>query len=172
MMHIWPSKTAIRRLFVIPAVLFLAAAAFLTIQGCGGGDEDESQPAPVESSTQSPETPSAAQPSSGTEELFVRASSDNGFVLALNAGDVVELNYTVESRIQGRSESGGNIGGIESGVQFAVTDPAGNVVFQAEKLSENQVSITAEVSGEHTFSFINSFRAQGQSVTANYAINP
>jgi hypothetical protein len=171
----WTITTGTRFLpKTLPALLLLMALS-LAAQACGGGDGGEAQqnaPEPTQAPTQPPEISSPSQPSSGTEEIFIRASSDNGFTLTLTAGDVVELDYTVESRIQGRSESGGNVGGIASGVQFAVTDPSGNVIFQAEQLSQNQASITVQVSGEHTFSFINSFRAQGQSVTANYAINP
>ena len=171
----WTNITRTRFLSKILPTLFLLVALSLTIQSCGGGDDGETQqnaPEPTQAPTQPPEISSPSQPSSGTEEIFIRASSDNGFTLTLTAGDVVELDYTAASRIQGRSESGGNIGGIESGVQFAVTDPTGNVIFQAEQLSQNQASVTIQVSGEHTFSFINSFRAQGQSVTTNYAINP
>ncbi len=171
----WTISTGTRFLpKTLPALLLLIALS-LAAQACGGGDNGETQeaaPEPTQTPAQSTSIPSPSQPTSGTEELFIRASSDNGFTLSLTAGDVVELDYTVESRIQGRSESGGNVGGIASGVQFAATDPSGNVIFQAEQLSQNQASITAQVSGEHTFSFINSFRAQGQSVTANYTINP
>ena len=171
----WAITTGTRFLSkTLPALLLLMALS-LAAQACGGGNGgDAQQPAlqPTQAPAQSTEIPSPSQPTIGTEELFVRASSDNGFTLSLTAGDVVELDYTVESRIQGRSESGGNVGGIASGVQFAVTDPSGNVIFQAEQLSQNQASITARVSGEHTFSFINSFRAQGQSITADYVINP
>ena len=171
----WTNKTRTHCLPKILLALLLLIALSLAAQACGGDDGGEAQqpaPQPTQAPAQSTAIPSPSQPTSGTEELFIRASSDNGFTLSLTAGDVVELDYTVESRIQGRSESGGNVGGIASGVQFAVTDPSGNVIFQAEQLSQNQASITAQVSGEHTFSFINSFRAQGQSVTADYVINP
>ena len=171
----WTSKPGTRFLSIILPTLLLLLAMSLMVQACGGGDNgDAQQPAlqTTQAPAQSTAIPSPSQPTSGTEELFIRASSDNGFTLSLTAGDVVELDYTVESRIQGRSESGGNVGGIASGVQFAATDPSGNVIFQAEQLSQNQASITIQVSGNHTFSFINTFRAQGQSVTTNYAINP
>ncbi len=164
---------------VLPAVLLLVALS-LTIAACGGGDDEEAPSTPTAPATamatpvptQAPATATGGQSSSGTEEIFVRASGDNSFSLALNAGDVVELDYSVESRIQGRSESGGNIGGIESGVQFAVIDSTGNIIYQADQLSEHKATITAEVTGEHMFTFVNTFRAQGQSVTANYSINP
>ena len=171
----WTNKTRTHCLPKILPVLFLLAALTMATQACGGDDGGEAQqpaPQPTQAPAQSTAIPSPAQPTSGTEELFIRAGSDNGFTLTLNSGDIVELDYNAASRIQGRSESGGNIGGIESGVQFAVTDPSGNVIFQAEQLSQNQASVTIQISGDHTFSFINTFRAQGQSVTTNYAINP
>ena len=157
-------------LFILP----LGLALLLVLGACNGGGEEPTPQAPA--ATQTPATEAtgrdATQPLTGTEEIFVPASQFREMELSLNAGDVVRIDYTAEFRIVGRSESGGNVGGIESGVEFAVVDPFGGILFQAEQLSENEIIVNAEIAGVHRLSFINPFTLQGQSVTINYAINP
>ena len=127
-----PTRTVARPHFKLLMGLLVILVLPLSLLACGGNEGTTQEPvpaatpAPAQPATPAPASP--AQPASGTEEIFIRAGSDNGFTLTLNAGDVVAIDYVAESRIQGRSESGGNIGGIESGVQFAVTDPIGEVI--------------------------------------------
>ena len=161
-------KASLLFLFPLGLVLLLAIGA------CGGGGDGSTPQAPSVAQTPTSGTTdrSASQPLTGTEEIFVPASQFREMELSLEAGDTVRVDYTAEFRIVGRSESGGNVGGIESGVEFAVLDPAGGILFQAEQLSKNEVTVNAEIAGVHKLSFINPFSLQGQSVTVNYTINP
>ena len=161
-------KTSI--LFLLP----LGLALLLVIGACngGGGEVTPQAPAATQTPTSEPTGRDATQPLTGTEEIFVPATQFREMELSLNAGDVVRIDYTAEFRIVGRSESGGNVGGIESGVEFAVVGPFGDILFQAEQLSQNEITVNAELAGAHKLSFINPFTLQGQSVTINYVINP
>ncbi len=155
-------------LFSLP----IGIALLLVIGACGGGGEESTPqaPSPTQTSTNGTADRSASQPPTGTEEIFVPASQFREMELSLKAGDAVPVDYTAEFRIVGRS--GGNIGGIESGVEFAVLDPEGGILLQAEQLSNNEVTVNAEIAGVYKLSFINPFNLQGQSVTVNYTINP
>ena len=166
--HMADIKTSI--LFLLP----VGIALLLVIGACngGGGEVTPQAPAATQTPTSEPTGRDATQPLTGTEEIFVPATQFRETELSLNAGDVVRIDYTAEFRIVGRSESGGNVGGIESGVEFVVVGPLGGILFQAEQLSENEITVNAETAGVHKLGFINPFTLQGQSVTINYTINP
>lgn len=91
-------------------------------------------------------------------------------MIDLAAGDLVRVHYKAESRIVGASTR--NRGGVESGIVLVVTDPVRDTIYRGDQVEEETVDIVAEVSGEHTFSFVNPFTLQLQAVDVGYTINP
>ena len=182
---------------IIVLTLGVTLSLLLSACGGGGGDEGGGEPEvtqlPTQSSGNGGEATTATngdgEPSmgSGTEEYFVPATQWKVLALKLNVGDTVQVNYKSEfletggsvDRIVGGStrnfgdiESGVSLGGIESGVLVVVKNPIGEDVLQVEQKSEGTVEVTADISGEYTFTFFNSFRMQSLSVDVEYAINP
>ena len=163
----WPLRVA---LLIVAFSLFLASCG-----GSGGSDEPAPTPTATTASTLPDQTPSGnnnTEPTTGSfsGKFNIPAEQWHDLVINLAAGDLVRVHYKAESRIVGASTR--NTGGVESGIVLVVTDPVRNPIFQGDQVEEETVDIVAEVSGEHTFSFVNPFTLQLQAVDVDYTINP
>ncbi|MBM3925109.1 MAG: emp24/gp25L/p24 family protein [SAR202 cluster bacterium] len=149
-----------------------------SMAACGGA----SQPLNVDGTgTDGTSTPAATtasqgdQAATGSQEIYVPPSQFKDFNLSLNGGDAVRLHFVARSQVVGRSAlgtGGSQQGQVESEVTLAVTDPLGNVIYEGKPTKEDTVNFTAESAGKYTFTFINSFPFQGESVKLDYVINP
>ena len=164
----WPLRVA---LLIVAFSIFLASCG-----GSGGNDEPVPTPTATTASTLPDQSPSGnsstTEPTSGSfsGQFNVSANQWHDLVIDLAAGDLVRVHYKAESRIVGASTR--NRGGVENGIVLVVTDPVRDTLFRGDQVEEETVDIVAEVSGEHTFSFVNPFKLQLQAVDVDYTINP
>lgn len=171
-----PGFSAFRRWPLWVALLMVASSLFLA--SCGGSSSND-EPTPTQTATtastlpdQTPSENNNTGPTTGSfsGKFNISANQWHDLVIDLAAGDLVRVHYKAESRIVGASTR--NRGGVESGIVLVVTDPVRDTIYRGDQVEEETVDIVAEVSGEHTFSFVNPFTLQLQAVDVGYTINP
>jgi hypothetical protein len=163
-----------------PGILLMIIGLFiLGAAACGDASSSGDVERTRENGASTPTATSAANggtaSSSGSQEIYVPPQEFKGFTLPLQEGDIVQIHFVARSQVVGRSAlgtGGSETGAVESAVTLAVTDPLGNVVYRGEETQEDTIEITSDVVGEYTFTFVNSFNLQGQSVVVDYAVNP
>ena len=163
----------------------------MLVAACGGGDEGPAPAAPAAPAATSPpatpaapaetpaapaETPAASgggESSSGSEKLFIVASSTAEIPVNLAAGDVLEVKFDVESNITGGQNVSAGIGQAAEGIQVVIHDPMANALVTIEDTTDSDsVTVTAETSGEHQVIFFNPFPLQAITVDASWTVNP
>ena len=168
-------------------VVGLSILFVMLVAACGGGDE---APAPTATSapqataapatqpqiTPAPTTPDAppqSGASSGSDKLFIPANETGEIPVTLAAGDVLEINFDVQSNITGGQNVSAGIGQAAEGIQLVVADPVGDQVLTIDQtLVSDTVSVEAKVNGEHLILFFNPFLLQAVSVEVSWAVNP
>ena len=152
---------------VVIAVMFMLAA-------CGETKSDEPVSTPAQSApTNTPNTVTTP----GSETVYVSPNKWASFQLPLIAGDTVELQFIAKFRAMSGSQSSFTLSqmyAVEEKplVTLGVQDQLGELIYQGEKVELDSVTITAETTGLHTFSFVNPFTYQGEDVIVDYIINP
>ena len=166
----------------------------MLVAACGGGGDEGPAPAataapaatsPPATATPAPaaetpaapaETPAASgggESSSGSEKLFIVASSTAEIPVNLAAGDVLEVKFDVESNITGGQNVSAGIGQAAEGIQVVIHDPMANALITIEDTTDSDsVTVTAETSGEHQIIFFNPFPLQAITVDASWTVNP
>lgn len=172
--------------------LFVAGLSILLVMlvaACGGGDGDDEGPAPA--ATTAPQATAAApaatpaapaqtpaasgdgDSSSGSETLFIIASSTDEIPVNLVAGDVLDVSFDVESNITGGQNVSAGIGKAAAGIQVVIHDPLANSLLTIEDTTDmDTITVTAESSGEHKIIFFNPFALQAITVEVSWMVNP
>ena len=184
MMRFWSRLTQPALYAAGLSILFV-----MLVAACGGGDDG---PAPAATATSPPatatpapavetpaapaETPAASgggESSSGSEKLFIVASSTAEIPVNLAAGDVLEVNFDVESNITGGQNVSAGIGQAAEGIQVVIHDPMANALVTIDDTTDSDsVTVTAETNGEHQVIFFNPFPLQAITVDASWTVNP
>ncbi len=174
--------------------LFVAGLSILLVllvAACGGGDGDDEGPTPAATTApqatpaapaatqapaapaQTPATAGGGESSSGSETLFIIASSTDEIPVSLVAGDVLEVSFDVESNITGGQNVSAGIGRAAAGIQVVIHDPLANSLLTIDDTTDTDtITITAESSGEHKVIFFNPFALQAISVDVSWKVNP
>ncbi len=172
--------------------LFVAGLSILLVllvAACGGGDGGDEGPAPAATTApqatpaapaatpaapaQTPATAGGGESSSGSETLFIIASSTDEIPVSLVAGDVLEVSFDVESNITGGQNVSAGIGRAAAGIQVVIHDPLANSVLTIDDTTDTDtITITAESSGEHKVIFFNPFALQAITVDVSWTVNP
>ena len=109
--------------------------------------------------------------SSVAETLFVPAKEFDTVTVKLNAGDVLQVTFDVESSITGGHKGGK--GGARKGIQVVISDPFDSPILKLEEVTASgTVEVQAEVTGDHKIVFINPFPLEAQRVEVDYIVNP
>jgi hypothetical protein len=160
----------------------------LLILACGGDDAPTPTPTQTQTATAAPgvggdgsnsvgETPTPTDTTTGgasssvAETLFVPAKEFDTVTVKLNAGDVLQVTFDVESSITGGHKGGE--GGARKGIQVVISDPFGSPILSNEEVTASgTVEVQAEVTGDHKVVFINPFPLEAQRVEVDYIVNP
>jgi hypothetical protein len=162
-------------------VLFL-----LVLAACGGGNGDDESPAPAATAAPAtaaptaqpaaettPDAPQQGTSSSGSETLFITANETGTITVELNAGDILELSFDVESSITGGQNVSAGIGQATQGIKLVINDPLAEPLVTIDDTTDSDtVSVEAEISGEHLIFFFNPFPLQAVNVEASWEVNP
>lgn len=128
------------RLATILAVLSLVV--LMVIQGCTPATptpKPTSTPTPIPTATPTP------SPVTRSDAVTVSAGGTTWVGLSTSASNRVEGNFTVE-------------GGSGNDVNFSITDPFGNTILQASRVSKTRsFAFTAAAAGQYKLVFDNSF---------------
>ena len=152
---------------VVIAVMFMLAA-------CGETKSDEPVSTPAQSApTKTPNTVTT----SGSEIVYVSPKKWGDFKLKLISGDTVQIHFKATFRAMSGSTTSFTLSQMYAVeemplVSFGVQDQLGEIIYKGEPVEEDTVTITAESTGLHTFSFVNPFTYQGEDVDVDYIINP
>ena len=110
----------------------------------------------------------------GVEEFFLAATEIHVVRVNLNPDDVLHINWYAEERTLTGGESSFDVYEITGklGVTMVVKDPLGEVIYLGEEVDKQTVDITADMSGTHTMTFVNTLTFQGQTILLDYIANP
>lgn len=157
-----------------PVILSVVLATMFTLllAACGGGEAKEviTQSAEVKAEAGAPIETS----SPGSEEFFLAAAEDHEIEVNLNPDDVLRINWYAEERALEGGESISDVYEITGklGITMVVKDPLGDVMYLGEETDKETVDVTADMSGTHTLTFVNTLTFQGQTVLLDYTPNP
>ena len=155
--------------------IYIIITIMLTIAACGTNESVSSTT--QSTSNQVPTNVPNTVTTPGSEIVYVSPNKWASFQLTLIAGDTVELQFIAKFRAMSGSQSSFTLSqmyAVEEKplVTLGVQDQLGELIYQGEEVELDSVTITAETTGLHTFSFINPFTYQGQDVIVDYIINP
>jgi hypothetical protein len=171
----------------------LSVFFLLLMTACGGGNGDDESPAPAATAAPAtaapatqpptgtpaaaaettPDAPQQGAPSSGSETLFITANETGTITVELNAGDILELSFDVESSITGGQNVSAGIGQATQGIKLVINDPLAEPLVTIDDTTDSDtVSVEAEISGEHLIFFFNPFPLQAVNVEASWEVNP
>ena len=153
----------------------------LLVTACGGGNGDDGDPAPAApaapAATAAPATatPDAGQmggPSTGSEKLFIIASTSEEIPVNLATGDVLDVEFEVSSNITGGQNVTAGIGQAAQGIQVVIHNPLGEPVLTIDDTTDSSTfTVTAETSGEHLVIFFNPFALQAVTVDVSWVVS-
>jgi len=157
-----------------PLVLSVVLATMFTLlfSACGGVDDEKTIITSSQASMRANEQVETTGP--GVEEFFLAATEIHVVRVNLNPDDVLHINWYAEERTLTGGESSFDVYEITGklGVTMVVKDPLGEVIYLGEEVDKQTVDITADMSGTHTMTFVNTLTFQGQTILLDYIANP
>ena len=157
-----------------PLVLSIALATMFTIllSACGGGEDKKTIITTSQASMQANEQVETTVP--GEEEFFLAAEENHVVRVNLNPDDVLRINWYAEERALTGGDSIADVYEVTGklGITLVVKDPLGEVLYLGEEVDKETVDVTADMSGTHTMTFVNTLTFQGQTVLLDYTANP
>ena len=145
-----------------------AATAIATAAPAGGGATPAAtaEPAPADQTA-------ALESSTGSESLFLSANETGTIKIDLQAGDLLQLTFDVESNIVGGQNVSAGIGKATEGVQVVIRDHLETPLLTIDETTDSDtVEVQAELTGTHEALFFNPFPLQAESVHVDWVVNP